>query len=86
MPPRFDRDSGMHNVTQMMGGGSGGGGGVGAVNGGGGGGAMCNGNGGLLTNGNVNSNGLMNNMAANGPIGTVSASLRKPLLEINGLS
>lgn len=76
MPPRFDRDGGMHNVTQMMGSSNGA--------------AMCNGangaNGGLMTNGNVNSNGLINNLGVNGPIGTVSASLRKPLLEINGLS
>jgi hypothetical protein len=41
------------------------------------------------TNGNGNSNnpllnGLSNNVGSNGGIGSVSSSLRKPLLEING--
>lgn len=63
MPPRFDRDAGMHQSSN---------------------GVMCNGtgnNGGMLTNGNSNGH-----MGANGPIGSNSAALRKPLLEINGSS
>lgn len=70
MPPRFDRDNSMHPLSVQM---------------------MPN-NGGLCAagsngpNGNGNNQMLLgNNMGSNGGIGTVSASLRKPLLEINGL-
>lgn len=46
---------------------------------------MCNGGSGGGMSGNMlGMNG--NHMATNGPIGSVSSALRKPLLEINGLS
>jgi len=73
MPPRFDRDvpnQQVHNQGQQM------------MTNGSTNGIMC------ATNGNGNSNnpllnGLSNNVGSNGGIGSVSSSLRKPLLEIN---
>ena len=74
MPPRFDRDvpNNVHQQGQQM-----------MTNGTSNGGIMCASNG----NGNSNNpllNGLGSNVGSNGGIGSVSASLRKPLLEING--
>ena len=71
MPPRFDRDvpNQVHNGGQQM------------MTNGSSNGMICN------TNGNSNNpllNGLSNNIGSNGGIGSVSSSLRKPLLEING--
>lgn len=75
MPPRFDRDipntmpAQHHSGNQMMTNGQ--------TNG-----MMCA----PSSNGSNNPllNGLGNNVGSNGGIGSVSASLRKPLLEING--